>query len=236
MENKIVIAIDGYSGCGKSTTAKLVAKHLGYLYIDSGAMYRAVTLYFLENEIDYTNSENVLKALANIDIYFDYNPATNKNDTYLNGKNVESEIRKMYISDNVSNISKITEVRKAMVKFQKNIGNQKGVVMDGRDIGTQVFPDAELKIFMTADVFTRAQRRQAELLAKGENTPLQEIIENLQKRDHIDTTRTESPLRKAEDAFLLDSTYIDVEEQTNFVIRLAQQVTNELKTSSQFIQ
>lgn len=226
MENKIVIAIDGYSGCGKSTTAKLVAKNLGYLYIDSGAMYRAVTLYFLENEIDYTRTKEVLKALTNIRIHFDYNPSTNKNDTYLNDKNVENEIRKMYISDNVSNISKIAEVRKAMVKFQKNLGQQKGVVMDGRDIGTQVFPEAELKIFMTADVFVRAQRRQAELLAKGENTPLQNIIENLQKRDHIDTTRTESPLRKANDAFLLDSTYIDVEEQTLFVIKLAQQIAN----------
>ncbi len=224
MEHKIVIAIDGYSGCGKSTTAKIVAKTLGYLYIDSGAMYRTVTLYFLENEVDYTQTQEVLKALSHINIHFDYNPDTNKNDTYLNGKNVESEIRKMYISDNVSTISKIPEVRKAMVKFQKNIGAQKGVVMDGRDIGTQVFPDAELKIFMTADVFVRAQRRQMELLAKGEETPLQDIIDNLQKRDHIDTTRAESPLRKADDAFLLDSTYIDIEEQTNFVIKLAKEV------------
>jgi cytidylate kinase len=218
---KIIIAIDGYSACGKSTTAKLVANKLGYIYIDSGAMYRAVTLYFLENYISLTDPHAVAQALANIHITFIHNPQLQKNETYLNGLNVEEEIRKMYISDKVSEVSALAEVRKCMVEQQQKMGKKRGVVMDGRDIGTCVFPDAELKIFMTADMMVRAKRRQEELLAKEELVPLDDIIKNLQMRDHIDTTRTQSPLRMADDAYLLDNTHITIDEQIEFVINLA---------------
>jgi cytidylate kinase len=218
---KIIIAIDGYSACGKSTTAKMVANRLGYIYIDSGAMYRAVTLYFCENHISSTNPNQVAQALANIHIQFVHNPKSEKNETYLNGLNVEEEIRKMYISGKVSEVSAISEVRKAMVYLQQQMGKKRGLVMDGRDIGTCVFPDAELKIFMTADIMIRAQRRQEELLEKKETVDIDEIIKNLQMRDHLDTTRKENPLRMAEDAYLLDNTSITIEEQIDFVISLA---------------
>jgi cytidylate kinase len=218
---KIIIAIDGYSACGKSTTAKMVASRLGYIYIDSGAMYRAVTLYFCENHISSTNPHQVAQALANIHIQFVHNPKNEKNETYLNGSNVEEEIRKMYISGKVSEVSAISEVRKAMVYLQQQMGKKRGLVMDGRDIGTCVFPDAELKIFMTADIMIRAQRRQEELLEKNETVDIDEIIKNLQMRDHLDTTRKENPLRMAEDAYLLDNTSITIEEQIEYVISLA---------------
>jgi CMP/dCMP kinase len=218
---KIIIAIDGYSACGKSTTAKMVASRLGYIYIDSGAMYRAVTLYFCENHISSTNPHQVTQALANIHIQFVHNPRTERNETYLNGLNVEEEIRKMYISQKVSEVSAIPEVRKAMVYQQQQMGKKRGLVMDGRDIGTCVFPDAELKIFMTADIMVRAQRRQEELLEKNELVDIEEIIKNLQMRDHLDTTRKENPLRMAEDAYLLDNTAITIDEQIDFVINLA---------------
>jgi cytidylate kinase len=218
---KIIIAIDGYSACGKSTTAKLVANRLGYIYIDSGAMYRAVTLYFCQNHISSTNPHQVESALANIHIYFVHNPKLGKNETYLNGLNVEEEIRKMYISERVSEVSAIHDVRKAMVHQQQQMGKKRGLVMDGRDIGTCVFPDAELKIFMVADIQVRAQRRQEELLEKNEMVSMDDIIKNLELRDHLDTTRAESPLRKAEDAYLLDNTSITIDEQINFVINLA---------------
>jgi cytidylate kinase len=218
---KIIIAIDGYSACGKSTTAKMVASRLGYIYIDSGAMYRAVTLYFCENHISSTNPHQVAQALANIHIQFVHNPKNEKNETYLNGSNVEEEIRKMYISEKVSEVSAISEVRKAMVYLQQQMGKKRGLVMDGRDIGTCVFPDAELKIFMTADIMIRAQRRQEELLEKNETVDIDEIIKNLQMRDHLDTTRKENPLRMAEDAYLLDNTSITIEEQIEYVISLA---------------
>jgi cytidylate kinase len=218
---KIVIAIDGYSGCGKSTTAKIVAKALDYIYIDSGAMYRAVTLYFLRNQVALNAPSEVEKALSEIKIKFVYNPHTQHNDTYLNNENVEADIRAMYVSDKVSEVSKILEVRLAMVAQQQEMGKSKGVVMDGRDIGTKVFPDAELKIFMTADITVRAKRRQSELLQKGEKVSLEDIIENLKHRDWIDTTRAESPLKKADDAHLLDSTKITIEEQTSYVVDLA---------------
>lgn len=219
---KIIIAIDGYSACGKSTTAKIVAEQLNYVYIDTGAMYRAVTLYFLQNQIDFSQEQNVQKALQNMEICFEYNPQKNGTETYLNRKNVEEEIRKMYVSAQVSEVSKIARVRHAMVAQQQKMGENKGIVMDGRDIGTTVFPQADLKIFMTAEVETRAKRRQAELKSKGEEEPLQSIVENLQHRDLIDTTRQESPLKKAEDAIILDSTHISIEEQTRYVIDLAQ--------------
>ncbi|PKV63450.1 (d)CMP kinase [Pontibacter ramchanderi] len=215
---KIVIAIDGYSSCGKSTTAKLVAAELGYAYIDTGAMYRAVTLYFLEHHVSLTNPKEVKDALDKIDITFHYNPKAKRNEVFLNGLNVEDEIRKMYISNQVSEVSVVKEVRRAMVAQQQKMGKKRGVVMDGRDIGTAVFPDAEVKIFMTADVDTRARRRQDELLVKKQLVNLDEIKENLQKRDLIDSTRAESPLRRADDAFLLDTSHMTIDEQVEFVL------------------
>ncbi|MFD2248329.1 (d)CMP kinase [Pontibacter ruber] len=215
---KIVIAIDGYSSCGKSTTAKLVAAELGYAYIDTGAMYRAVTLYFLENHVSFTNPKEIADALANIDITFHYNAKAKRNEVFLNGLNVEDEIRKMYISNQVSEVSVIKEVRRALVAQQQKMGRKRGVVMDGRDIGTAVFPDAEVKIFMTADVDTRARRRQQELLAKKQLENLDTIKQNLEKRDLIDSTRAESPLRRAEDAYLLDTSHMTIDEQVDFVL------------------
>lgn len=215
---KIVIALDGHSSCGKSTTAKKVAAELGYAYIDTGAMYRAVTLYVLQHHVSLTNPKEVCDALDNIDISFHYNPKTRRNETYLNGLNVEDEIRKMYISNQVSEVSVVPEVRRAMVAQQQKMGRKRGIVMDGRDIGTAVFPDAEVKVFMTADVDTRARRRQEELLEKNQLVNLDEIRENLQKRDHIDSTRKESPLRRAEDADLLDTSHMTVDEQVDFVM------------------
>lgn len=218
---KIVIALDGYSSCGKSTTAKLVAAKLGYAYIDTGAMYRAVTHYFLEHHVSLTNPKEIKDALASIEVEFHYNPKKNRNEVYLNGLNIEDEIRKMYISDNVSEVSVIPEVRRAMVAQQQKMGRKRGVVMDGRDIGTAVFPDAELKVFMTADVDTRTKRRQEELLEKGQLVNLDEIRENLLKRDLIDSTRAESPLRRAEDAHLLDTSHMTIDEQVEFVLERA---------------
>ncbi|MDX5421739.1 MAG: (d)CMP kinase [Hymenobacteraceae bacterium] len=215
---KIVIALDGYSSCGKSTTAKLVAAELGYAYIDTGAMYRAVTLYFLDHHISLTNPKEIKEALASIEIEFHYNPKTKRNEVFLNGLNVEDEIRKMYISNQVSEVSVVPEVRRAMVAQQQKMGRKRGVVMDGRDIGTAVFPDAEVKIFMTADVDTRARRRQDELLEKKQLVNLDEIKENLLKRDLIDSTRKESPLRRAEDAHLLDTSHMTIDEQVEFVL------------------
>jgi cytidylate kinase len=220
--HKIIIAIDGYSSCGKSTTAKLVAAKLGYGYIDTGAMYRAVTLYFLDNNISFTNPKEIEKALHNITISFHHNPKTDENETFLNGVNVEKEIRKMYVSNQVSEVSTIAEVRHAMVAQQQRMGKRKGIVMDGRDIGTHVFPNAELKIFMTADVNLRAFRRQQELLAKKQLVNLEEILQNLQHRDLIDTTRKESPLIQAPDSFLIDTSYMTVDEQVDIVVGMAQ--------------
>lgn len=215
---KIVIALDGYSSCGKSTTAKLVAAQLGYAYIDTGAMYRAVTLYFLRNHVSLTNEKEINEALDNIEVDFHYNPKSGRNEVFLNKLNVEDEIRKMYISNQVSEVSVVPEVRRAMVTQQQKMGRKRGVVMDGRDIGTAVFPDAEVKIFMTADVDTRARRRQEELLEKKQLVNLDEIRENLQKRDHIDSTRQESPLRRAGDAHLLDTSHMTIDEQVEFVM------------------
>lgn len=218
---KIVIAIDGYSGCGKSTTAKSVAAHLGYAYIDSGAMYRAVTLFFHDHYINLENPIAVSKALEEINIKFQFNPHSKCNEVFLNGLNVEKEIRKLYISDRVSEVSAIPAVRHHMTAIQKRLGKKKGVVMDGRDIGTTVFPDAELKIFMEADIYVRAQRRQKEMMDKDQVAGLEEIIENLKKRDHLDTTRKESPLSKADDAYLIDTTFITLDEQVEKILNLA---------------
>jgi cytidylate kinase len=217
---KIVIAIDGYSACGKSTTAKQVANILGYRYIDSGAMYRAVTLYFLEHHISLTNPKEINKALQEIHISFKIN-SKNVSETFLNGLTVENEIRKMRVSEQVSNVSTIKEVRKSMVEQQRKLGREKGVIMDGRDIGTVVFPQAELKLFMTADVMVRAYRRQKELLLKKQLVDLDEVVDNILQRDQIDTTRTESPLRQAEDAHVINTTHITIDEQVDEVVRMA---------------
>lgn len=220
--HRIIIAIDGYSSCGKSTTAKKVATRLGYTYIDTGAMYRAVTLYFINNHITLTNPKEVSRALDNISIEFRRNEA-GEGITYLNGMNVESEIRKLYVANKVSEVSAIAEVRHALVAQQREMGAKKGVVMDGRDIGTVVFPDAHLKVFMTADSVIRAERRQKELFEKGEVVTLNEILDNIKKRDFIDTTRKESPLRQAPDATLIDTSYMTFGEQIAAVCLLADQ-------------
>lgn len=217
---KIVIAIDGYSACGKSTTAKKVANVLGYRYIDTGAMYRAVTLHFLDHHVSLTNPREILKALQEINITFKLN-GKNISETFLNGLNVEKKIRSMRVSEMVSQVSAVKEVRLAMVEQQRRMGREKGVVMDGRDIGTVVFPDAELKLFMTADMLVRAFRRQRELLEKDQLVDLDDVLENLRHRDEIDTTRAESPLRQAEDAIVIDTTYITLEEQVDEVVRIA---------------
>jgi CMP/dCMP kinase len=217
---RITIAIDGFSACGKSTTAKEVARELNYRYIDSGAMYRAVTLYFLEHHIALTNPREVGTALDSIHINFVVN-SKGFSETFLNGVNVEKEIRKMRISEHVSAVSTIKAVREAMVAQQRKMGKDKGIVMDGRDIGTVVFPGAELKVFLIADMQVRAYRRQLELLNRGDLVDIEDIIENLTQRDRIDSTRAESPLKKAEDAITIDTTNITTDEQVDKVIRLA---------------
>lgn len=217
---KIVIAIDGYSACGKSTTAKQVAKILGYRYIDTGAMYRAVTLYFLDHHVSLTNPKEVSKALNDIQISFKVN-SKNISETFLNGLNVEKEIRKMRVSEHVSEVSTLKDVRQALVEHQRRMGKEKGVVMDGRDIGTVVFPYAELKLFMTAEVLVRAFRRQRELLDRGQLVDLDDVIDNIIHRDKIDTSREESPLRQADDAVVIDTTHITIDEQVDEVVRLA---------------
>ena len=215
---QLVIAIDGYSSCGKSTTAKAVAAALHYAYVDTGAMYRAVTLYLLEHRISFEDLAQVEQALHMLQISFRRNRRTGRNEVFLDGANREDDIRQMVISNSVSEVSVIPMVRHAMVAQQQRMGRKRGVVMDGRDIGTTVFPDAEVKVFMTADVVVRAQRRQAELAEKGEHVGLEVIAENLRKRDHLDSTRAESPLRRAADAVLLDTTHLVIDEQVDFVL------------------
>ena len=211
---KLVIAIDGYSACGKSTTAKEVARILGYRYIDSGAMYRAVTYYFLENHISLSNPKEIMKALQNIHVTFHVNKK-GETDTFLNGLSVEKEIRKMRVSEYVSPVSTIKDVRVAMVDQQRKMGKEKGLVMDGRDIGTVVFPNADLKFFMKADMLVRAFRRQKELLDIDRMVDLDTVIENILHRDEIDTTRKESPLRQASDSIVFDTTHITIYEQVD---------------------
>ena len=225
---KIIVAVDGYSSCGKSSTAKLVAEKLGYNYIDTGAMYRAVTLYFIQNHVSLNNPIEVADALGKIEIEFRQN-ALLKSDTYLNGLNVEDEIRKLYVADKVSEVAANKEVRYAMVRQQQKMGKRKGYVLDGRDIGTVVFPEAELKIFMTADKLVRAQRRQAELLEKGEILDLEEIVKNLEKRDLIDTTREEGPLKMAEGANVVDTTFMTLDEQVEQVVLWADTLISHAK-------
>ncbi len=216
---KINIAIDGYSSCGKSTLAKDIAKKLGYKYIDSGAMYRAATLYFLDANIDIQNHEAITQNLDQLDISFEYQDG--KAVTCLNGVNVEEQIRKMRVARAVSHLAIISSVRHKLVAQQQALGKDKGVVMDGRDISTVVFPDAELKIFVTAEIDIRANRRYQELLAKGVETNLDDIRANLRDRDYIDSTRLDSPLSQADDAILLDNSNLDRDSQLQKVLEWA---------------
>lgn len=210
---KIIITIDGWSACGKSTLAKQLAKALGYVYIDSGAMYRAITLYFLRNHVDWTSIKEVKQALQNINLQFIFNPASKATEIYLNEENVEYVIRDLVVAEKVSDIAAIKEVRAFAVKQQRKMGKDKGIVMDGRDIGTVVFPKAELKIFMTADNAVRVQRRFKELFEKNPNITLEEVKANLEMRDYIDSNRKVSPLKKAKDAVVLDNTNLTEEAQ-----------------------
>lgn len=225
-ERPITIAIDGYSSCGKSTIAKALAAKLGYAYVDSGAMYRAVALFALRNgwaDTEQVHSDRLISALNGIDVGFRANANTGKADTYLNGENVEEEIRSMRVSSVVSYVSVIKEVRAKLRTMQQQMGRKGAVVMDGRDIGTAVFPDAELKIFMTADPRIRAQRRFDELHAQGRDVTLESVFTNLAERDHEDTHRTEDPLRQAEDALVLDNSHLTPSEQLEVVLQWARE-------------
>ncbi len=213
MNKKIIITIDGWSSCGKSTLAKQLAKDLGYVYIDSGAMYRAITLYFLRNHIDWTDESEVNIALNNIILEFRFNPKSQQSEIILNGENVEYVIRDLVIAEKVSDVAAIKQVRNFAVNQQQLMGQKKGIVMDGRDIGTTVFPKAELKIFMTADSAVRVERRFKELYEKNPNITIEEVKANLEMRDYIDSNREISPLRKAVDAFVLDNTSLNMEQQ-----------------------
>ena len=218
--DKIVIAIDGFSACGKSTTAKAVAQLLKYIYVDTGAMYRAVTLYFLDHYVNLTNPKQVSQALKEIELEFQLNKNEQECLIFLNGIDVSKKVRSMKVSEKVSEVSALPEVREKMVVLQRRLGKKKGVVMDGRDIGTVVFPDAELKIFMTAELGVRAARRQAELLEQGHLVNLEDIKKNLTKRDDIDTSRKVSPLRQAKDAHVIDTTHLTFSEQVEEIIAL----------------
>ena len=230
---KITIAIDGYSSCGKSTMAKDLAKRIGYVYVDTGAMYRAVTLFALRNglfaEDGAVLTDELEKRMEEISISFKFNPETQKPDTYLNGELVEKEIRSMEVSNLVSPIATLPFVRTAMVRQQQLMGKEKGIVMDGRDIGTVVFPDAELKIFVTASAEVRAQRRYDELKGKGMEADYDDILKNVQERDYIDSHREVAPLRQADDAILLDNSHITIEEQNAWVMEQYLRVVNSVE-------
>ncbi len=224
VENKdIIITIDGYSSCGKSTMARQLARELNYVFIDSGAMYRAITLYFLRHHVDWTKKKAVDKALGEIVLSFEYNPKTGNSEIHLNDENVEVLIRDMLVSENVSEVAAIREVREFAVAQQQKMGEKKGLVMDGRDIGTTVFPQAELKIFMTADPAVRVERRYKELFAKNPQVTLDEIRANLEMRDYIDSNREFSPLRKAEDAIVLDNSNLTQQQQLARAIKWARE-------------
>lgn len=213
MKKKIIITIDGWSSCGKSTLAKQLAKELGYVYVDSGAMYRAITLFFLRNNVDFDDKKEVNAALKDINLEFVFNETSGNSEIYLNGENVEYLIRDLVVAEKVSDVAAIKEVREFAVAQQQKFGTKKGIVMDGRDIGTVVFPKAELKIFMTADNAVRVERRFKELIRKNPNTTIEEVKNNLEMRDYIDSHREVSPLRKASDAVELDNTYLTETEQ-----------------------
>ena len=226
--SKITIAIDGYSSCGKSTLAKALAAQLGYAYADSGAMYRCITLYGLRKGVIKDNrflDEDIIKLLPEIKLSFEFNSHTKSSDTFLNGENVEKDIRQMIVSENVSRVSAIHEVRVQMIAIQRELGKNKGIVMDGRDIGTNVFPDAELKLFMTADTDIRTQRRFDELSSKGQHISFNDVKLNLIHRDHEDTHRKENPLVQAKDAIILDNSELTREQQLEFLLKLVKDVT-----------
>ncbi|MEO6961930.1 MAG: (d)CMP kinase [Puia sp.] len=222
-EKKIIITIDGWSSCGKSTLARQLAKKLKYKYIDSGAIYRAITLYFLRNHVDWTNAASVAGALEDIVIEFILNPKTGISETWLNGENVEYLIRDLVIAEKVSDVAAIADVRVFAVKQQQQLGLGSGIIMDGRDIGTVVFPGAELKIFMTADIAIRVERRFKELFEKNPNISIEEVKNNLEMRDYIDSHRAVSPLRKAEDAIELDNSKLNPEQQLSLVLKWAKE-------------
>ena len=228
---KIIITIDGWSSCGKSTLARQLAKELGYIYIDSGAMYRAITLHFLRNHIDWTNPDAVDEALKEIYIEFIHNPKSQLSETYLNGENVEYVIRDLVVAEKVSEVASIKSVRDFAVRRQKAMGRSKGIIMDGRDIGTVVFPHAELKIFMTADNEIRVERRFKELYSKNPNITLEEVKANLEMRDYIDSHRETSPLRKAEDALVLDNTNFTMRQQLEIALQWAKERMGEIVRS-----
>lgn len=233
MNSRLIIAIDGYSSCGKSTVAKALARRLGLHYIDSGAMYRAVTLFFIENDIPIPSPEELHDLtydfepiLDKIHISFRFNKESGFSEVYLNGRNVEHEIRTMEVSEQVSHVSAIKPVRKRLVHLQQQASNEGGLVMDGRDIGTTVFPNADLKIFMKADQMVRSERRYKELKSKGVHVTMEEVMQNVVGRDYEDTHREESPLRRAEDAIILDNTHLTQEEQVEFVIAEINKLAN----------
>lgn len=220
MADKLIITIDGWSSCGKSTLAKQLAKKLGYVYVDSGAMYRAITLYFLRNNINLTDEKKIKEALKNITLEFIVNTHSQQSEIYLNGENVEYIIRDLIIAEKVSEVAALKDVRKFAVTAQQKMGKDKGIVMDGRDIGTTVFPNAEIKIFMIADEAVRVQRRFSEMFEKNPNITLDEIKSNIEMRDYIDSHREVSPLRKAKDAIELDNTNLTEKEQLDFALKL----------------
>jgi cytidylate kinase len=224
---KITIAIDGFSSTGKSTLAKQLAKHLGYVYVDTGAMYRAIALFAMQKGYigsEFFDKESLIRSLTSIKLQFKYNPDLGFAEMYLNEANVEKEIRTIEVSSFVSKVAEISEVRAKLVEQQKEMGKDKGIVMDGRDIGTVVFPDAELKVFMTASATTRAQRRYDELLEKGDNVSFEEVLKNVEERDYIDTHRDNSPLIIAEDAIEIDNSYLSREEQFDVVLGLVNEI------------
>lgn len=220
---KIIVTIDGYSSCGKSTLAKALAGELNYVFIDSGAMYRAITLYFLRNHVDWNSSEEVVKALEDITLEFVYSDETGISEIYLNDENVEWLIRDMVVAENVSEVAAVKEVREFAVEQQRKMGDGKGIVMDGRDIGTTVFPNAELKIFLTAEPAVRVERRFRELLSKNPHITIDEVKSNLEMRDYIDSNREFSPLRKADDAVVLDNSNLSTKEQLKIALKLVKE-------------
>tara|TARA_R110002050_G_scaffold97971_2_gene203617 strand:- start:1229 stop:1924 length:696 start_codon:yes stop_codon:yes gene_type:complete len=222
--NKITIAIDGFSSTGKSTVAKQLAKHLGYVYVDTGAMYRAVTFYAMQNGLidkDDFNIEKLVHQLPKITISFTFNESLGFAEVYLNGLNIEKEIRTLEVSSFVSKVAAISELRQQLVEQQQKLGDSKGVVMDGRDIGTVVFPKAELKLFMTASAETRAKRRYDELIERGDDVAYQDVLKNVQERDYLDSNRKDSPLTKAKDAIEIDNSNMTLDEQFNKILQLA---------------